>query len=488
MGQSVSLGDKVFSAIRWSAGVRFGSQILTWAMTIVVIRVLTPADYGLLAMASAFVAIAGLLSEVGLGQSIVQQDDLDRETIQRIYGLILVVHALIFIILVGAAPLIADFYGEPRVVPVVRVLSLQFVISAFLVIPNAMLQREMEFRKRSLIDFSSALIGGITTLGLALSGYGVWALVVGSLLSLACKAVGLNIVAPFRHTPRFAFSSLKRNIAFGGQITLSGVLWYFFTQADVLIAGRWLGKELLGFYSVGMHLASLFNQRIAGIVNQVAFPTFARLQRDKEAVVRHTLTGIRLLSFCAFPLLWGLSSVAPEVVVVILGERWIGAIVAVQTLSLIMPLRMIGNFTPNVLQGIGRADILLRNTVWAAILFPLAFLAGVQWGLNGLCIAWLIVSPLVFFQNMLRWAPAIGVTRSQVLGAIGPSFLSAALMYGAVEATRALIVDHWGPTVQLPILICVGAAVYFGVAWAINRSGVEETFRFFRKLATPRTT
>lgn len=480
------LGEKILSAIRWSAGARLASQVLTWAMTIFVIRLLTPADYGLLAMATAFVALAGLVSEVGLGQSIVQQDDLDHKTIQGIFGLTLLIHALVFGVVFLSAPIIAEYYRESRVTAVLRALSFQFLISAFTVVPNAVLQRELEFRKRSLIDFSSAVISGLITLGLAFAGYGVWALVTGSLFSVMWKAVGLNLVTPIRYTPRFVFASLKPNVVFGGQITLSGVLWYLFTQADVVIAGRWLGKELLGFYSVGMHLASLFNQRIAGIVNQVAFPMFARLQQDRESVARYALTGIRLLSFVAFPILWGISSVAPEMVATFLGEKWNGAIVAIQALSLVMPLRVIGNFTPNVLQGLGRADILLRNTIWAAILFPIAFLIGVQWGLKGLCTAWLICSPAVFFQNMLRWAPVIGVTIPQVLRSMGPPAIAAFLMYIAVEVSRTMVSELFDPAERLPLLIIVGAAVYLGVARVIDRDGFHEVFRFIRKLAPPR--
>ena len=151
----MSLRSQVLTGFRWTATVRFLSQVLAWAITLLVVRLLAPADYGLLAMATVFVAFLTMFSEFGLGPAVVQRRDIDDPLLKRVFGVILIVHASLTLVLVLAAPLIAEFYREPRVAPVVRVLSLQFMISAFVVIPDAMLQRRMEFKHRSLLDFSS---------------------------------------------------------------------------------------------------------------------------------------------------------------------------------------------------------------------------------------------------------------------------------------------------------------------------------------------
>ena len=202
--------DQVMSALRWTVGARLTAQVIAWAITLIVIRILSPTDYGLLAMATVFISFLAMFSEFGLGSAIVQRPDIDVATLRRTFGVIVVIHFLLAGLALAAAPLIADFFAEPRLAPIVRTLSLQFVFGAFAVIPDAMLQRRMEFRRRSLLDLSGAIVSSLTTLALALAGHGVWALVVGSLLRQAWKTVGINVLSPFGHWPAFSLNSLCR--------------------------------------------------------------------------------------------------------------------------------------------------------------------------------------------------------------------------------------------------------------------------------------
>ena len=149
---SMSLRSQALSGFRWTVSVRLLSQLVTWVITLAVIRLLAPADYGLLAMATVFVAFLTMFSELGLGAAIVQKAEVDEKLLKRAFGLILIVHFSLAALLALAAPLIAAFYTEPRVIPILRVLSLQFLLAAFAVIPDAQLQRRMEFRNRSLLD------------------------------------------------------------------------------------------------------------------------------------------------------------------------------------------------------------------------------------------------------------------------------------------------------------------------------------------------
>ena len=152
-------------------------------------------------------------------------------------------------------------------------------------------------------------------------------------------------------------------------------------QADSFIAGKWLGKDLLGAYSVAMHLASLPNQRISALIGQVAFPAFSRIQHDTRKVASHVLLGLRVLSMFSFPIFWGLSSVASEFVHVLLGPKWLASIIPLEIISLVMPLRTINTFVPNAIQGLGKFDVALKNVVLSFAIFVAAFMVGVQWGL-----------------------------------------------------------------------------------------------------------
>ena len=304
----MNLPNSVLSALRWSASARLASQIITWAMTLVVIRILAPTDYGLLAMATAVITFLVMLAEFGLGTALVQAKEVDTAMLRNAFGLVLAIDFALTAVLVLGAPLVAAFFDEPRLVLIIRVLAIQFVIAAFSVIPDSLLQRGMVFRGKSLIDLASAVLGGIASLSLALAGAGVWALVGGMLLSQTVKTVGVNIISPFAHLPGFSPKGMRSLLLFGGHVTIVQVVWTLVSQIDVIIGGRWLGKEVLGLYSVAMHLASLPNQKISGIINQVAFPAFARIQEDIKQVSKHLLMVFRLLSFFAFPVGWGISS------------------------------------------------------------------------------------------------------------------------------------------------------------------------------------
>ncbi|MBA4141431.1 MAG: lipopolysaccharide biosynthesis protein [Nitrosospira sp.] len=478
----MTLREQAFSGFRWNASARLASQVITWAITLVVIRLLTPEDYGLLAMSTVFVMFFAAFSEFGLGAAVIQQADDDESLLPRVFGATLVIHFALAGVLVLAAPFIADFYGETRVTDVIRVLTLQFVLAAFAVIPNAQLQRRMEFRKRSLLDLSATVTASVTTLALAFAGVGVWALVAGTLVSQAWKTIGLNWISPFLRWPEFSVRGMRALLRFGGQVTASQLLWLFYTQIDMIICGRMLGKEATGFYAVAMHLASMPHQRVLGIINQVAFPTFSRMQYDVAKVGENVLLGTRILSFFAFPLMWGMSSIAPEIVEVILGPKWMPSVIPLQVLGLIMPLRMIANFLPSAIQGMGRSDIMLINSIYAAVILPVAFLIGVKWGLLGISLTWLIASPLLFTQAMLRSLPVLGLTLRQLLKAMMPALSAGFFMYIAVTATRYFFMEGQGGVLRLCVLIAVGALAYCGTSFGLNRKGTNEVLEMLRSI------
>jgi teichuronic acid exporter len=432
-----------------------------------------------------FVAFLAMLSELGLGAAVVQRTEVDERLLRQVFGVILVIHFSLALLLAFSAPLIAAFYGEPRVIPVIRVLSLQFVFAAFAVLPDAQLQRQMEFRNRSLLDLTGAIVGSITTLALALKGAGVWALVSGSILSQLWKTIGINRLSPFLHRPDFSMKGVKTLLRFGGHLTAAQVGWVFFSQVDVLIGARLLGKEVLGFYSVAMHLASLPSQKVSGLVNQVAFPTFARMQDDLQKVGENVLLGVRILSFFAFPVLWGMSSIAPEMVQVILGPKWSQAAVPMQLIALIIPLRMITNFVQTAIQGIGRSDIVLRNVLWASLIAPPAFFIGTNWwGLLGLSLAWLVVSPVVVAQAMSRGLPTLGLSIGQFVAAMLPAASTSLIMYCAVAITRKVFLDGQGGMLSLSVLIGVGALACCVVSYAFHSKETREVLNMLSSIVT----
>lgn len=473
----MSFSARIIAGLGWTAGGRFVGQLVAWGVSIIVIRILSPQDYGLLAMAAVLTGFVALFSELGLGWAVVHAREVNTATLRKVFGLVILVNGGLSVLVFALAPLVAVFFGENRLTEIIRVIAIQFLIVAPGVIPDAILQRELEFKRRSFVELSATIAGGAATLGLALTGFGVWSLIYGSLLAITWRTIGINFVRPFLHLPSLGFKGLGKLFAFGGYVAVSRMLQYLYLQSDLVIGGRFLGKEQIGYYSVGMHLASLPMQRISVILNEVAFPAFASIQDERERVGIYLLRSIRLLSLFGFSVFWGIAAVAPEIVSVLLGDKWEPAILPLQLLALVMPVRMIGQLMPPTLQGVGKAKLVARNQLLACIVLTIAFLVGVQFGIVGLSAAWLIAFPLALLANLRTWLPVLGLRAGQLLGAMAKPAIAGAGMLAAVAAfrTQEIVV---GPYALL-IFILVGAASYAVLSLAINRQGLRDVRLLF---------
>jgi teichuronic acid exporter len=476
----MSLRARVLSGLLWTGGMRLITQIMTWAVTLVVIRLLTPSDYGLLAMATVFVSFLSLVAEAGLGPALIQTADLDELKLRRIFGAVILIDLALFVLQFAAAPAIAHFFEEDRLIAIIRALSAQFLLMIFTVIPLALLNRTVEFKRQSIIGLLSSVCGSLSSLALALSGYGVWALVLSTLITSACNAIAINLVAPFLKWPAFSLRGMRSLIVIGGQVTAARVLWFFYSQADIFVAGKLLGKDLLGFYSVSMHLASLPVQKLSGIINEVAYPAFAEAQHKRETLSLHILKALRVMSFFAFPVLWGISSIAPEIVAVLLGAKWSPAVVPLQLLPLVMPLTMLSVFLNTAFQGMGRSRTVLINVVSALLVMPAAFWIGSHWGLFGLSMAWLIGFPFVFLSNLWRVLPLVGLKLVDLLAAIARPALSAAGMYACVSAVRTLLPGPPSPA-SMFMLIGTGIGSCLLIMLCTNKKGIREVLGLFSR-------
>ena len=214
------VGAKVLSALRWSAATRLVSQAVSWAMTVFVIRLLSPSDYGVLAMAVILPSALYLLNDLGLDVVLVQRLAPGEEFRRQVFGVVIAVNLLCALILITTAPLVAAFFSEPILVPILRVLSLQFLLLVFETLPRARLEQGLDFRSQSLISLGANWLGGLTTLALALTGWGVWALVWGRLVSTATTTLALNVAAPSLCLPSFSLAMVRRALSFGGIVTL----------------------------------------------------------------------------------------------------------------------------------------------------------------------------------------------------------------------------------------------------------------------------
>lgn len=477
----MELGKKVISSLKWVAAAKFIGQMITWAITIYVIRLLEPEDYGLLAIAVAVMGLIALINEMGLGSVIVQRENVDRPLIEKILGLLIVVNIIFYVLLYLAAPLIAGFFAEPQLTPILQVVGIELLLVSFIVIPDGILTRDLKFQYIASVGFCRVTSASIATLILAIMDYGVWSLVLGNLFGVVVEAVALNIIVKQWYKPNFSISGMRSVLSFGGLVTTDRILWFLYSEFDTFIIGKFLGKELLGIYAVAKQIASIPMVKISQMLTDIAFAAFSRIQDDREKVSRHFLKSARVMSFIAFPLFFGISSISTEIVDVFLGEKWAMAAIPLQLLSFILPLRMLQSIVPSALMGLGRPDINVKNQSIACVIMPVAIFIGLNWGLEGVCYAWVISYPIYFMIMLARSMPVLGVKIADYLATIRDALLCSVLMYLSVLITRELLVDFELPMlVNMLILIAIGGLSYLLATLFVQRKIFTEVRELIR--------
>lgn len=478
----MDIRSKVMSALRWSAAARFLGQAVSWAITIMVIRLLTPGDYGLMAMAMVLVSFLVLLNTLGLDAVLVQEKDLDEQMRRQIFGVVIILNTLFFSLLLFGAGTVAAFYGEPALKPIVQVLSVQFLLLIFETLPQSKLERDIDFAQRSIVDFVTLVIGSLTTLVLALVGLGVWALIWGTLATNATRMIGLNLITRNQVWPSFSLRGMRKHLSFGGLVTTDRGLWYFFSESDKFIGGKLLGNHLLGYYAVASQLASLPIQKISGLLNSVAFPAFshAHAHNSVETVRGYLLKATRILGIAAFPVFFGISCTAEPIIASLLGEKWLPAAPLLQLLGVVMPFRLMSNIFPPLLWGVGHPGTSASNFLVAAILMPIAFYAGTRWGVIGLAYAWLCMYPLVFFITALRTCRTVDVGIIDYLLQMARPVAGGMIMYATVYFTQFWVYGSSGEWLYLLQLVVIGTLTYGTAMFVIDRDGLRETLELIR--------
>ena len=469
----MTLKQKVMSGLFWTASGKFLGQLITWGITIIIIRRLSSTDYGLMSLTSVFVEFLAMINELGLGAAVIQNKNMTPRALRSLFGMLLILSVLFYLLLAGAAPFIADFYEDSRLTALIQVLAIQFLFMGFTVLPQSLLLRSMAFRKIATIDFTAAILGSASTLLLVLNGHGVWALVWGTLVIRLVSMIGLNLAHRPLGLPSLEFKEIRAFFSFGGYVTLSRILWYLYTRADILIIGKLLGKEILGFYAVGTYLATLAMEKVSGIINQVAFPAFSSVQSDPDVAGRHFLKALRVMSFISFPVLWGISAVAPEFVDLFLGSKWAAAVIPLKIIALVVPVRMLSNLMHPTLLGLGHPGMSFLNSLVAFVVMPIAFVIGSFWGLLGVSLAWVMAFPFVFFLNIFRAFKVLNITFQDVLKAMWIPLFSAIIMYACLLLFRFSL-PQISLVLKLFLLVVSGVLVYSGLMFLLNREGLQE--------------
>ncbi|EQB33289.1 lipopolysaccharide biosynthesis protein [Sphingobium ummariense] len=477
-------GARIRSAIFWRSGSQILSQAMSWVVTLAVIRLLDPADYGLFAMTQVILNFATFLNGYGLVSALVQSDSVDSHRLRQAFGIMLLLNGGLAILQLLIAPLAADYYEQPMVADLLRVQALLYLSTPFLSIPEAIMGRALDFRRPALVNLIAAIASAAVALAGAMAGWGVWTLVFAPIAGFWVKAVGYVIATGFRPIPSFDFRGTGGMVAYGASLLGGQLFWIVQSQADIFIGGRVLEPHALGLYAEALFLTQIFVSKFIPPLNDVAFPAYARMQKDPGRVAWSFCKAVRLLLLISCPVYLGMAVTAEPLVETLFGRKWIDMAPFVAILALAMPFMTLQVMFAPVSNALGRPGTTARIAAVGAVLMPAAFLIGIRFGAIGLAWAWLGAFPLLTVVTARLAGAPMGLRIMDVIRAAAPGLGCSILMAGAVMAIDSALPPLPAP-VRLAVLVPAGGLAFLAALALCARGTLMELAALLIRRAPP---
>ena len=463
------LGGQVRRAVFWRTGTQIFAQLISWSATLIVIRLLNPADYGLFAMAQVMMTFLDFLNGYGFASALIQSKEVSKQAIRQALGLAILLNAGIAGLQIMLAPHVAAYYGKPEVGELLRVLAMAYLFTPFIIVPEVILSRSLEFRKQAIVNISGALVGAVASLGFALAGFGVWTLIYAPLCLIATRAIGMTLAAGIYVWPSFNFRGAGTIIKFGLAMMGSHLFWVMQSQSDIFIAGRRFDAHDVGLYAEALFLTQLVMAKFVPALNQVAFPAYARLQDDPAAIRWSFVAAVSLIMLVTAPIYIGIAASAAPLIEVLFGTKWLGMAPLVQILGFAMPFMTLQILFAPMTNAMGRPDLAMKSSACGALIFAIAFLIGSRFGIVGMSWAWVAAAPLLLATTIGLAMPVSGVSHRDIVRAALPGIASAAIMGALVMAATPLLPADWSAVIRLGSLVAMGALLYGAISWWTQR-------------------
>ena len=466
--------------IAWTAGVRWIAQILSWSSTLIVARLLSPDDYGLVGMASVFLGLVQMVTDFGLGSAVITLNDITDEQRSQLNTCAVLFGFAAFGITALLAPAIAHFFATPQLTTVVIVLAAGFILAGFRTVPDAMLQKRLQFRTLALIEGSQTIVMAGVLISAAALGFGYWTLIMGNLLGALFTttfAMALQPQSLVRPNPR----SVSKALTFGGNILISQLSWYVYSNADFAVVGRMIGQRALGYYSMAWSLASMPTGKVSAVILRVSSAYFAAVQDNRDALKRYLLRLTEGVALVTFPLCASLAVLGHDIVLVVLGEKWLPAVLPLQLIAAYACIRSITPLLPQVLVVTKEERFAARIGIFAAIVLPIGFVVGSRYGLAGVAMAWIIVHPVVLLGVFTRTFAKSGTTVKEYALSLWPAVSGCIALIIAAKLVEELMPARVYGIVRLGAAGCAGVVAYGGVVLLFHRERVMQLRALLKK-------
>ena len=456
-----SLRQKTVNGVGWISLSQIGRQGFQFLTSVILARLLLPSDMGLIGMILVFTGFATILGDLGFGSALIQREEVEARHLTAVFWLNIISGFTLTLLIILLAPLISQFYGEPRLTALTRLLAINFSITALAVTQKSILSRQMRFRSLALAEIVSVIFAGIIAISMAFSGFGVWSLIWQLLLVSLFSTIILWRYA--RWYPEFSFdkTAVKELIGYSSNLLGFNVFNYWSRNADNLLIGRYIGATGLGIYSTAYSFMLLPLSQITRMISRVMFPALSRVQNDKERVKRIYLRAIAIIALITFPLMTGLLVVAEDFVLAVYGAKWIGLIRPLQILSLVGMYQSVGATVGWIYQSQGRTDLMFRWGIFAGLAGITSFAVGVRIGnVEAVAASYAILNVLLLYWLISIPGKLINMNVGEVFHSLKSVILSTIIMAVAVLIVSSTFPQTWNSWTRLILSSCVGIVFY----------------------------
>ena len=464
--QQTGMRSRVLKGLAWTGGSQVVMQLVRMIVAVVLARLLAPEDYGLAAIALVFSSLIFVFSDLSIGAALIQRKTLTEDDRSTAFWLAIGAGIVFTVGGVAIAGPLSDFYGEPQVASLCMALSLTFIITSLATTHEALLLRDMQFAKTERRIMAATAAGAVAGIVVGVQTRDAWAIIAQEIATATVSTLLLWKLSPWRPHLRFSRSSFRSLAHFSLPLIGHRLLYYVHRNADNILIGRFVGAAALGAYSLAYNIMLVPFSRIAGPVQRVLAPAFARMQDEPQRIGDAWVRAVRLLGLAAIPSLTGLIVVAPDFVRVVLGPKWAPAATLIQLLAVVGMIQALQSISTDILQARGRTGTIFRFTLLFSGAHIAGFAIGLNWGVEGVAAAYAISSVLVEPVYLVLTARSIHVSPWRPVLALRGIVEASLVMAGAVWALRSGLLDVGVPALAR-LLLCslAGIAVFLPVSF-----------------------
>lgn len=423
----MSLKQKTISGLIWSFIDNFSIKIIQFIVGIILARLLSPKEFGLVGILTIFIAISQSIVDSGFSQALIRKKDCTQSDYSTVFYFNFVVGLFMYSVLFLFAGPISEFFKEPQLRQLIRVFGINIIFISFDIIQRTIISKEINFKLLAKISFITNIISGSIAIMMAYTGWGVWSLVFLPMGRYGLTALCLWIFTKWRPTLEFSMVSFKELFSFGSKLLVSGLIDAVFRNVYYIVIGRYFSAVDLGFYTRADQFKKLPSENITQIIQRVSYPVLASIKDDPERLKENFRKLIKSTMFITFVLMLGLAAVARPMILALIGEKWLPSVAYLQLLCLVGMFYPLHALNLNMLNVNGRSDLFLRlEIIKKCLVVPIIFI-GIFYGIKIMIIGMIINTIIAYYLNSYWSGKFVGYSMMAQVKDILPSFIVAVI-------------------------------------------------------------